>query len=64
MLTSYSDFVITWRYRVFLGTNQYFFASDIGHGKMQWYAFHGEPPSNDPFPEGMFTLCCVHQLLW
>jgi len=49
---------------VFLGTNQYFFASDIGHGKMQWYAFHGEPPSNDPFPEGMFTLCCVHQLLW
>ncbi|TKY53541.1 Zeaxanthin epoxidase [Spatholobus suberectus] len=25
---------------------------DVGHGKMQWYAFHGEPPSSDPFPKG------------
>ncbi|KAG5032228.1 hypothetical protein JHK85_016210 [Glycine max] len=37
---------------VFLGLNQYFVASDVGHGKMQWYAFHGEPPSSDPFPKG------------
>ncbi|KAG5148924.1 hypothetical protein JHK82_015805 [Glycine max] len=36
---------------VFLGLNQYFVASDVGHGKMQWYAFHGEPPSSDPFPK-------------
>ncbi|KOM27510.1 hypothetical protein LR48_Vigan432s001500 [Vigna angularis] len=34
------------------GMNQYFVASDVGHGKMQWYAFHGEPPSKDPFLEG------------
>ncbi|GAU40385.1 hypothetical protein TSUD_265290, partial [Trifolium subterraneum] len=27
-------------------------AVDVGHGKMQWYAFHGEPPSCAPFPEG------------
>ncbi|KAG5019894.1 hypothetical protein JHK87_015749 [Glycine soja] len=37
---------------VFLGLNQYFVASDVGHGKMRWYAFHGEPPSSDPFPKG------------
>nr|GEU47031.1 zeaxanthin epoxidase, chloroplastic-like isoform X2 [Tanacetum cinerariifolium] len=31
-------------YRVFLGVNQYFVACDVGNGKMQWYAFHKEPP--------------------
>lgn len=31
-------------YRVFLGSNKYFVASDVGNGKMQWYAFHREPP--------------------
>ncbi|XXG56659.1 hypothetical protein AAC387_Pa03g4014 [Persea americana] len=36
-------------YRVFLGYSQYFVASDVGAGKMQWYAFHREPPGNtDP----------------
>lgn len=36
-------------YRVFLGENQYFVASDVGSGKMQWYAFHKEAPmSHDP----------------
>ncbi|KAK7343203.1 hypothetical protein VNO80_26167 [Phaseolus coccineus] len=51
-LTSYvPPYIDTIGYRVFLGMNQYFVASDVGHGKMQWYAFHGEPPSNDPFPE-------------
>ncbi|XP_027911316.1 zeaxanthin epoxidase, chloroplastic-like isoform X2 [Vigna unguiculata] len=51
-LTSYvPPYIDTIGYRVFLGMNQYFVASDVGHGKMQWYAFHGEPPSNVPFPE-------------
>lgn len=31
-------------YRVFLGNQQYFVSSDVGGGKMQWYAFHREPP--------------------
>ncbi|KAK7283845.1 hypothetical protein RIF29_13593 [Crotalaria pallida] len=39
-------------YKVFLGLNQYFVASDVGHGKMQWYAFHGEPPSSSHNLEG------------
>jgi zeaxanthin epoxidase len=30
-------------YRVFLGNRQYFVSSDVGGGKMQWYAFHNEP---------------------
>ncbi|OMP01999.1 hypothetical protein COLO4_11419 [Corchorus olitorius] len=30
-------------YRVFLGHKQYFVSSDVGGGKMQWYAFHKEP---------------------
>jgi zeaxanthin epoxidase len=29
-------------YRVFLGHKQYFVSSDVGGGKMQWYAFHKE----------------------
>ncbi|KAL6534570.1 Zeaxanthin epoxidase, chloroplastic [Orobanche gracilis] len=31
-------------YRVFLGYKQYFVSSDVGAGKMQWYAFHKEAP--------------------
>ncbi|GFH20104.1 zeaxanthin epoxydase [Haematococcus lacustris] len=30
-------------YRVFLGNRQYFVSSDVGEGRMQWYAFHQEP---------------------
>jgi zeaxanthin epoxidase len=30
-------------YRVFLGNGQYFVSSDVGGGKMQWYAFNKEP---------------------
>ncbi|KAH7425589.1 hypothetical protein KP509_11G061100 [Ceratopteris richardii] len=30
-------------YRVFLGHKQYFVSSDVGYGKMQWYAFYNEP---------------------
>lgn len=30
-------------YRVFLGNGKYFVSSDVGGGKMQWYAFNKEP---------------------
>lgn len=44
--TGISDFVCpdidTVAYRVFLGNGQYFVSSDVGGGKMQWYAFHEE----------------------
>ncbi|OVA20869.1 Monooxygenase [Macleaya cordata] len=32
-------YIDTVGYRVFLGLNQYFVASDVGDGKMQWYGF-------------------------
>jgi zeaxanthin epoxidase len=28
---------------VFLGNGKYFVSSDVGGGKMQWYAFNKEP---------------------
>ncbi|XAR73988.1 Zeaxanthin epoxidase [Bertholletia excelsa] len=39
-------------YRVFLGHKQYFVSSDVGAGKMQWYAFHKEPPGGEDGPTG------------
>ncbi|XP_022149509.1 zeaxanthin epoxidase, chloroplastic [Momordica charantia] len=39
-------------YRVFLGHKQYFVSSDVGAGKMQWYAFHKEPPGGTDAPRG------------
>ncbi|KDO79214.1 hypothetical protein CISIN_1g005770mg [Citrus sinensis] len=39
-------------YRVFLGHKQYFVSSDVGAGKMQWYAFHKEPAGGVDGPEG------------
>nr|KYP43880.1 hypothetical protein KK1_034660 [Cajanus cajan] len=39
-------------YRVFLGHKQYFVATDVGAGKMQWYAFHKEPPGGVDDPNG------------
>ncbi|KAE9620923.1 putative zeaxanthin epoxidase [Lupinus albus] len=45
-------YIDTIGYRVFLGLNQYFVASDIGNGKVQWYAFQGEAPSSAPHVEG------------
>lgn len=45
------------RYRVFLGHKQYFVSSDVGAGKMQWYAFHKEPPGGVDEPNGMHSLC-------
>lgn len=39
-------------YRVFLGHKQYFVSSDVGGGKMQWYAFHKESPGGADGPSG------------
>ncbi|XP_065873746.1 zeaxanthin epoxidase, chloroplastic [Euphorbia lathyris] len=39
-------------YRVFLGHKQYFVSSDVGAGKMQWYAFHNEAPGGVDRPNG------------
>ncbi|XP_051140940.1 zeaxanthin epoxidase, chloroplastic-like isoform X2 [Andrographis paniculata] len=39
-------------YRVFLGSGQYFVSSDVGGGKMQWYAFHNESPGGEDLPGG------------
>ncbi|KAL3646286.1 Zeaxanthin epoxidase, chloroplastic [Castilleja foliolosa] len=39
-------------YRVFLGHKQYFVSSDVGGGKMQWYAFYNESPGGVDGPEG------------
>ncbi|KAL3525690.1 hypothetical protein ACH5RR_014062 [Cinchona calisaya] len=54
--TGIADFVPvdidTVGYRVFLGHKQYFVSSDVGGGKMQWYAFHKEPPGGVDSPNG------------
>ncbi|WOK96195.1 zeaxanthin epoxidase, chloroplastic [Canna indica] len=54
--TGIADFVPpdieTVGYRVFLGHKQYFVSSDVGAGKMQWYAFHNEPPGGTDVPNG------------
>uniref|UniRef100_A0A7N0ZT55 FAD-binding domain-containing protein n=1 Tax=Kalanchoe fedtschenkoi TaxID=63787 RepID=A0A7N0ZT55_KALFE len=39
-------------YRVFLGHKQYFVSSDVGAGKIQWYAFHEESPGGVDAPNG------------
>lgn len=54
--TGIADFVPpdieTVGYRVFLGHKQYFVSSDVGAGKMQWYAFHKEPAGGTDVPNG------------
>nr|CAD1825116.1 unnamed protein product [Ananas comosus var. bracteatus] len=54
--TGIADFVPpdieTVGYRVFLGHKQYFVSSDVGAGKMQWYAFHKEPPGGTDAENG------------
>ncbi|CAI0553626.1 unnamed protein product [Linum tenue] len=39
-------------YRVFLGHKQYFVSSDVGAGKMQWYAFYNESAGGTDKPGG------------
>ncbi|KAL0450348.1 UNVERIFIED_CONTAM: Zeaxanthin epoxidase, chloroplastic [Sesamum latifolium] len=54
--TGIADFVPadieTVGYRVFLGHKQYFVSSDVGGGKMQWYAFYNEAPGGVDAPNG------------
>ncbi|KAL5557005.1 hypothetical protein UlMin_039241 [Ulmus minor] len=54
--TGIADFVPadieTVGYRVFLGHKQYFVSSDVGAGKMQWYAFYNEPSGGVDSPSG------------
>uniref|UniRef100_A0A2N9H858 Zeaxanthin epoxidase, chloroplastic n=1 Tax=Fagus sylvatica TaxID=28930 RepID=A0A2N9H858_FAGSY len=54
--TGIADFVPadieTVGYRVFLGHKQYFVSSDVGAGKMQWYAFYNEAPGGVDIPRG------------
>ncbi|CAM6090561.1 unnamed protein product [Calypogeia fissa] len=54
--TGIADFVPadieTVGYRVFLGNKQYFVSSDVGNGKMQWYAFYNEPAGGVDRPGG------------
>ncbi|KAG0480113.1 hypothetical protein HPP92_010971 [Vanilla planifolia] len=54
--TGIADFVPpdidTVGYRVFLGHKQYFVSSDVGAGKMQWYAFHEESPGGSDITDG------------
>ncbi|TQD98380.1 hypothetical protein C1H46_015981 [Malus baccata] len=37
------------------GHKQYFVSSDVGAGKMQWYAFHNEAPGGVDSPSGRIT---------
>ena len=64
--TGISDFmppdIDTVGYRVFLGNGKYFVSSDVGDGKMQWYAFHKEPagaqrlhPSTDQLSAAFYS---------
>jgi zeaxanthin epoxidase len=54
--TGIADFVPadieTVGYRVFLGHKQYFVSSDVGQGRMQWYAFYNEPAGGVDAPGG------------
>ncbi|KAL2906296.1 Zeaxanthin epoxidase chloroplastic [Bienertia sinuspersici] len=54
--TGIADFVPadieTVGYRVFLGHKQYFVSSDVGGGKMQWYAFYKEDAGGVDLPSG------------
>lgn len=40
---------------MFLGHKQYFVSSDVGGGKMQWYAFYNEAPGGVDDANGKYT---------
>lgn len=49
---------------MFLGLNQYFVASDVGHGRMQWYAFYKQPLSSPDPPAGNYVFCMSYDFNW
>jgi len=46
-------------YKVFMGKKKYFVATDIGKGRVQWYAFIGVD-ANEETPEGAEALTWLH----
>jgi hypothetical protein len=42
-----------------LGHKQYFVSSDVGTGKMQWYAFYNEAPGGVDSPNGIMFFRCL-----
>lgn len=45
---------------MFLGHKQYFVSSDVGGGKMQWYAFYNEAPGGVDDENGKYTSLLSH----
>jgi len=39
-------------YKVYIGPKRYFVTSDVGNGRIQWYAFFGLPPGTKRAPSG------------
>lgn len=39
-------------YKVYIGPQRYFVTSDVGDGRVQWYAFFGLPPGTKKAPSG------------
>eukprot|EP00968_Pinguiococcus_pyrenoidosus_P011557 scaffold935_cov248-Pinguiococcus_pyrenoidosus.AAC.16 len=39
-------------YKVYIGPKRYFVTSDVGNGRMQWYAFFALPPGTKRAPSG------------
>lgn len=44
---------------MFLGHKQYFVSSDVGRGKMQWYAFNNESPGGVDVPKGNYLAIVI-----
>jgi zeaxanthin epoxidase len=39
-------------YKVYIGPQRYFVTSDVGEGRIQWYAFFALPPGTKKAPSG------------
>lgn len=39
-------------YKVYIGSQRYFVTSDVGNGRIQWYAFFALPPGTKKAPSG------------
>ena len=39
-------------YKVYIGPQRYFVTSDVGNGRVQWYAFFALPPGSKKAPSG------------
>ena len=48
---------------MFLGHKQYFVSSDVGGGKMQWYAFHNEPAGGSDKPDGNLSFFFLNDVI-